>query len=67
MIRDFNREAPGLSKKSASTMHAVNAARRFLEEKILTRPSLKFRGISSNDPECSLPAGLVEEMQHFVA
>src|SRR5579872_3421982 len=67
MIRDFNREAPGLSRKSASTIHAAKVAMRFFEEKILTAPSLGFRGISSNYPERSLPASLVEEMQHLVA
>src|SRR5271166_486957 len=67
MIRDFSREAPGLSRNSVSTIKAAAAAQRCLEERIFTTPSIEIRGASSHKLERTSPARLIKEMQDYLS
>src|ERR1700728_4935173 len=76
-------EAPGRSRKSASRSNAAATTIRRLEEKSFTAPLLELRGASSfilqtislwkplyqlpDKLESTLPAGLIEKVQHNFA
>src|ERR1700736_5664816 len=54
VIRDFKREPPGRSRKSASTINAAATTIRRLEEKSFTAPLLKPGGTSASSYEIHL-------------
>ncbi len=66
-MRDFKREAPGRSTKSANKINAATAHRRLEENSFTRAPASNPRGASFYDLQRPFPAGLIEEMHYDLA